>query len=103
MQNNGSIYLHAVVTKHGHSIDPADRESHSPLYVFSKTKRKWMIFLSSFIDRLTVVGLNKYKKKVYKKTKNLLTGSTEQDEEYQKVNFSPIHSRRLSPSLESRW
>lgn len=31
------------------------------------------------------LGLNKYKKKVYKKTKNLLTGNTEQDEEYQKV------------------
>jgi len=29
--------------------------------------------------------LNKYKKKVYKKTKNLLTGETEQDAEYQKV------------------
>lgn len=36
---------------------------------------------------LMFLGLNKYKKKVYKKTKNLLTGSTEQDEEYQKVSF----------------
>ncbi|CAF2523828.1 unnamed protein product [Rotaria sp. Silwood2] len=67
IQNNGSVYLHVVVTKHGYSIDPDERESHSAQYVFSKTKR-----------------LNRYKKKVYKKTKNLLTGNTEQDEEYQK-------------------
>ncbi|CAF0977717.1 unnamed protein product [Adineta steineri] len=67
VQNNGSLYLHAVVTKHGLSIDPDEREEHSPQYIFYKTKR-----------------LNKYKKKIYKKTKNLLTGSTEHDEEYQK-------------------
>ncbi|CAF4198146.1 unnamed protein product [Rotaria socialis] len=67
VQNNGSLYLHVVVTKHGNSIDPDERESHSPQFVFSKSKR-----------------LNRYKKKVYKKTKNLLTGNTEQDEEYQK-------------------
>jgi hypothetical protein len=40
MQNNGSIYLHVVVTKHGYSIDPNERESHSAQYVFSKSKRK---------------------------------------------------------------
>jgi hypothetical protein len=34
-----------------------------------------------------VPGLNRYRKKIYKKTKNLLTGSTEQDEEYQKVRY----------------
>ncbi|CAF2807681.1 unnamed protein product [Rotaria sp. Silwood2] len=67
VKNNGSIYLHVVVTKHGYSIDPNQRESHSPQYTFWKSKR-----------------LNKYKKKVYKKTKNLLTGNTDQDEEYQK-------------------
>ena len=37
---------------------------------------------------LLISGLNKYKKKVYKKTKNLLTGNTEQDEEYQKVSYN---------------
>ncbi|CAF0827981.1 unnamed protein product [Rotaria sordida] len=67
IQNNGSLYLHVVVTKHGYSIDPDERESHSAQYVFLKSKR-----------------LNRYKRKVYKKTKNLLTGNTEQDEEYQK-------------------
>ncbi len=71
MQNNGSIYLHVLVTKHGHSINPNDRESHSPQYTFWKSKR-----------------LNKYKKKIYKKTKNLLTGNTEQNEEYQKVSIN---------------
>jgi hypothetical protein len=35
------------------------------------------------------LGLNKFKRKVYKKTKNLLTGNTEQDEEYQKVRQTP--------------
>jgi hypothetical protein len=67
VQNNGSIYLHVVVTKHDHSIDPSQRESHSPQYTFSKSKR-----------------LNKYRKKIYKQTKNLLTGNTEHNEEYQK-------------------
>lgn len=64
-----------VVTKHGSSIDPNQRDSDSPEYTFYKSKR-----------------LNKYKKKVYKKTKNLLTGSTEQDEEYQKVSSFPFMS-----------
>ena len=40
MKNNGSVYFHVVVTKHGYSIDPNERESHSAQYVFSKTKRK---------------------------------------------------------------
>jgi len=39
MKNNGSIYLHAVVTKHGYSLDPTERESHSAQYIFSKSKR----------------------------------------------------------------
>ncbi|CAF3245984.1 unnamed protein product [Rotaria socialis] len=67
IKNNGSLYLHVVVSKHRYSIDPSEREPDSPQYTFWKSKR-----------------LNKYKKKVYRKTKNLLTGSTEKDEEYQK-------------------
>ncbi len=48
-----------------------------------------MICLFFFMNKyLIFLGLNKYKRKVYKKTKNLLTGSTEQDEEYQKVCFN---------------
>ncbi|CAM4748430.1 unnamed protein product [Rotaria magnacalcarata] len=67
IKNNGSLYLHVVVSKSRYSIDPSERESDSPQYTFWKSKR-----------------LNKYRKKVYRKTKNLLTGSTEKDEEYQK-------------------
>nr|ACD37578.1 cleft lip and palate associated transmembrane protein [Philodina roseola] len=67
VKNNGSIYFHIVVTKHGHSIDPNARESDSPRYTFWKSKR-----------------LNKYKRKIYKKTKNLITGVTEQNEDDQK-------------------
>jgi len=44
MQNNGSIYLHVVVTRHGYSIDPDERESHSAQYVFSKSKRNKLDF-----------------------------------------------------------
>ena len=39
MQNNGSLYLHVVATKHGYSLDPTEREPHTPQYVFSKSKR----------------------------------------------------------------
>ncbi|CAF1012228.1 unnamed protein product [Rotaria magnacalcarata] len=67
IKNNGSLYLHVVVSKSRYSIDPSEHESDSPQYTFWKSKR-----------------LNKYRKKVYRKTKNLLTGSTEKDEEYQK-------------------
>ncbi|CAF4263774.1 unnamed protein product, partial [Rotaria magnacalcarata] len=70
IKNNGSLYLHVVVSKSRYSIDPSEHESDSPQYTFWKSKR-----------------LNKYRKKVYRKTKNLLTGSTEKDEEYQKVNM----------------
>jgi hypothetical protein len=80
--------LHVVVTRHGYSIDPDERESHSAQYVFSKSKRnKKMIRFCMNKYFIFFLGLNKYKRKVYKKTKNLLTGSTEKDEEYQKVCF----------------
>jgi len=49
VQNNGSIYWHVIVTKHGYSIDPDESKSHSAQDVFSESKR-----------------LNKYKRKVYK-------------------------------------
>jgi hypothetical protein len=42
VKNNGSLYLHVVVTKHGYSIDPNERESHAAQYTFSKSKRKSM-------------------------------------------------------------
>ncbi len=46
------MYFHVVVTKHGQSIDPNDRESHAPQYVFSKTKRKNEIIIKYHLDLL---------------------------------------------------
>jgi hypothetical protein len=66
VQNNGPIYLHFLLTKHEHSLDPNTRESYSPQYTFSNSK-----------------PLNKYKKQFIKKN-NLLTGNIAQDEGYQK-------------------
>lgn len=66
MQNNGSIYLHTFFTEAGRSPNPADKETYSKRRTFSTFKR-----------------LNKFSKKVYKTTKNLLTGATDKDEDYQ--------------------
>jgi len=66
MQNNGTIYMHVYVTLNGRSPNPRDKETYSKRQTFSTFKR-----------------LNKYSKRIYKTTKNLLTGSTEKDEEYQ--------------------
>lgn len=66
MQNNGTIYLHTYFTETGRSPNPMDEETYSKRRTFSTFKR-----------------LNKYSKKTYKTTKNLLTGETDKDEEYQ--------------------
>ncbi len=66
MKNNGSIYIHTYFTESGRSPNPADKETYSKRRTFSTFKR-----------------LNKYSKKVYKTTKNLLTGGTDKDEVYQ--------------------
>ena len=65
MQNNGTIYMHVFFTETGRSPNPNDK-TYSKRRTFSTFKR-----------------LNKYMKKTYKTTKNLLTGSTEKDEDYQ--------------------
>jgi len=66
MRNNGSIYMHVYFTETGRSPNPLDKETYSRRRTFSTFKR-----------------LNKYAKKIYRNTKNLLTGSTDKDEEYQ--------------------
>ena len=66
MQNNGSIYIHVFVTEHERSPNPQDKETYSRRRTFSSFKR-----------------LNKFIKKTYKKTKNLLTGDTDKDADYQ--------------------
>ena len=61
MKNNGSIYIHSFIVLNGMSPDPAAGKG-----VYS---RKWTIYQSHRI--------NKYKKIIKKKTKNLLTGETD--------------------------
>lgn len=62
LQNNGSIYLHVFMVKNGMSPVPNDQH---------------------YSGRETIYGsfqLNKYKKKHYRKTQNLLTGETKLSE-----------------------
>merc|ERR1740137_281218 len=61
-QNNGSVYIHSFIVKEGKSPDPSAGKG-----VFSK---KWTAYKTQ--------KLNKFMKKSYKKTANLLTGQTEQ-------------------------
>jgi len=67
MKNNGSVYLHAFVVREGKSPDPADGKG--------KFSKKWTIYKSH--------QMNKFKRKNYQKTVNLLTGDTSQSEEDQ--------------------
>uniref|UniRef100_A0A158PCR9 Cleft lip and palate associated transmembrane protein 1 n=1 Tax=Angiostrongylus cantonensis TaxID=6313 RepID=A0A158PCR9_ANGCA len=90
---NQSIYLHVFITKSEHSPNPRHR---------------------SHVAREVVYGvrqLNKYKKKHYKKTANLLTGKSEQSnhdlEKADKVNFEVLNFwhpnltiRSLPPPLD---
>jgi len=68
VQNNGSLYLHSFLVKAGKSPDPSAGKT-----LFSK---KWTAHKTQ--------RLNKFMKRKYKKTANLLTGETEQSEEDQK-------------------
>lgn len=68
VQNNGSLYLHTFIVRAGKSPDPNSGKN-----MFSK---KWTTH--------KVQKLNKFMKRKYKKTANLLTGETEQSEEDQK-------------------
>lgn len=58
LQNNGSIYLHVYGTKSGYSPDPKKLTDDAAHFMFYKVHQ-----------------LNKYKKKRYQKTTNLLTGN----------------------------
>ncbi|VDK69041.1 unnamed protein product [Onchocerca ochengi] len=66
LANNGSLYIHVFIVKKDQSPDRRSRHH---------VKREVLY---------NVRQLNKYKKKYYKKTQNLLTGKTEQTEEEQK-------------------
>lgn len=80
LQNNGSIYLHAFIVREGKSPDPSTGKKR-----FSK---KWTLYKTKM--------LNKYKKKMYKKTTNLLTGETDATEEEQTKANAGIESEVIS-------
>merc|ERR1719232_2518371 len=67
LQNNGSLFLHYFVVREGKSPDPATGKG-----MFSK---KWTAYKKQ--------RLNKFMKRKYKKTANLITGETELTEEQQ--------------------
>merc|ERR1719189_2437487 len=67
VQNNGSLYLHYFLVREGKSADPSTGKG-----MFSK---KWTAYKKQ--------RLNKFMKRKYKKTANLITGATEQTEEEQ--------------------
>lgn len=59
VQNNGSLWLHVFFVKGGMSPDPQDKGKHLRVFTVHKYKR-----------------LNRYKKRRYLRTHNLLTGKT---------------------------
>ncbi|CAB3403958.1 unnamed protein product [Caenorhabditis bovis] len=66
LQKNQSIFLHSIIVKSGQTIDPK-----STNYYRNKVTYK-------------IKQLNKYMKKYYKRTANLLTGKSEKSDEYLK-------------------
>jgi hypothetical protein len=80
VQRNGTIYMHAFVVKAGKSPDPSTGKGS-----FSK---KWTLYKQ--------FQLNKFKKKSYKKTTNLLTGETDATEEEQNKMAEGIKQEIIS-------
>ncbi|XP_027193731.2 putative lipid scramblase CLPTM1 [Dermatophagoides pteronyssinus] len=64
VQNNGTLWLHIFIVPNGANPNPQDKKNYNPMYTIQKTKQ-----------------LNRYKKRSYKKTHNLLTGQTAATEE----------------------
>uniref|UniRef100_A0A914VCG2 Cleft lip and palate associated transmembrane protein n=1 Tax=Plectus sambesii TaxID=2011161 RepID=A0A914VCG2_9BILA len=79
LQNNGSLYMHVFIVKSGHSPDPQSR-NHMKRETIHRSRR-----------------INKFKKKHYRKTQNLLTGHTEASEEDQKK------AEVMSHEILSHW
>lgn len=80
LQNNGSIYLHSFIVASGKSPDPSTGKGR-----FSK---KLTVYRSK--------KLNKYKKKVYRTTANLLTGETDTSVEDQQKAKDGIEHEIIS-------
>ncbi|OCT67779.1 cleft lip and palate transmembrane protein 1 homolog isoform X1 [Xenopus laevis] len=75
VQNNGSFYIHVFLTKSGFHPDPSQKALYRRLATLHTSRM-----------------LNKYKRRRFLKTKNLLTGETEADPEMIKraEDFGPI-------------
>jgi len=80
VQNNGSIYIHSFVVKAGKSPNPNDGKRFSKKYTVYKKQL-----------------LNKFKKKQYKLSTNLLTGETEQSLEDQ------LKAKTIQSEIVSHW
>lgn len=79
MQNNGSLYLHIYLVKSDFTPYPSD--NYSPIFTYRKSHR-----------------LNRYKKRSYKRTHNLLTGETAATiEEQQKIEAN------IKQEILSHW
>ena len=78
VQNNGSFWLHTYFVRNGDSPDPSSKD-YSPIFTLHKTFQ-----------------LNRYKKRSYKKTHNLLTGETAQSKEAQEKIEQNIKQEILS-------
>lgn len=79
MQNNGSLYMHVYFTKEGYVPHPSMEGEYSEKYTFEAHKR-----------------MNRYKKRVIKKTQNLLTGKTETDPDLLKRAETHGHTEIIS-------
>ncbi|XP_063287777.1 putative lipid scramblase CLPTM1 isoform X1 [Pelobates fuscus] len=75
VQNNGSFYIHVYLTKSGFHPDPSQKAHHRRLATVHTSRM-----------------LNKFKRRRFLKTKNLLTGETEADPEMIKraEDYGPI-------------
>ncbi|XP_066985329.1 putative lipid scramblase CLPTM1 [Macrobrachium rosenbergii] len=81
LRNNGSLYIHAYFVKTGFSPDPeADEGRYNRKLTTHSTQR-----------------LNKYKRRRYRKTSNLLTGETQLSEEER------MKAETLTEEIVSHW
>lgn len=102
---NGSLYIHVYFTKSGFHPDPKRKGQYRRLATVHSTrstnsskkknyakKQFWGEQLNRIKFSLFFSVLNKYKRRKFLKTKNLLTGETEADPEMIKVRM--IHGSR---------
>lgn len=96
VQKNGSLYIHVYFTKSGFHPDPKRKGQYRRLATVHATRSESALPTSIHIQRwgsgnnhtilfASVSVLNKFKRRKFQKTKNLLTGETEADPEMIKV------------------